>query len=49
MDCYLNDKGNVFISIVLPEEDIVNTDFITLDKSDISHLIIILVELEKEM
>lgn len=49
MDCYLNDKGKVFISIGQPGEDIVNSGFITLDKDDVSQLIKILVELEKDM
>lgn len=49
MDCYLNDNGKVFISIGQPGEDIINSGFITLDKSDVSLLIKVLVDLEKEM
>ncbi|MFN8356334.1 MAG: hypothetical protein U0Y10_17895 [Spirosomataceae bacterium] len=49
MDCYLNDQGKVFISVGQSGDDIVYSGFITLEKSDVTQLIKILTELEKEM
>jgi glycosyltransferase involved in cell wall biosynthesis len=49
LDCYLNDKGKVFISVGQPSEDIAYNGFITLSKKDVNQLIKILSELKKEM
>lgn len=49
MDCYLNDKGKVFISVGQPGEDITYSGFIALNKEDVNKLIKKLTELEKEM
>ncbi|RWZ90366.1 MAG: hypothetical protein EO766_02885 [Hydrotalea sp. AMD] len=49
MDCYLNDNGKVFISIGQTGDDNIYSGFITLEKSDVTQLIKILSELEKEM
>jgi len=49
MDCYLNDDGKVFISVGQTGDDNMYSGFITLDKNDVSQLIKILSELEKEM
>ena len=49
MDCYLNSKGKVYISIRQIDEDIAYNGFITLNKEDVNQLIKILTELEQEM
>jgi hypothetical protein len=49
MECYLNDKGRVFISIGQTGEDITYNGYITLDKEDVGHLIKMLTEMEQEM
>lgn len=49
MDCYLNDQGKVYISIEQTGEDNMYSGFITLEKNDVTQLIKILSELEKEM
>ncbi len=49
MDCYINDKGKVFISAGETGVDGIHNGFITLDKEDVKQLIKILSELEKEM
>jgi len=49
MDCYLNDKGKVFISVGQPGEEIAYNGYIVLDRDDVKRLIKILTELEKEM
>lgn len=49
MDCYLNDKGKVFISVGQIGEDIAYSGFITLEKEDVNQLIKMLTELEQEM
>lgn len=49
MDCYLNDKGQVFVGIRQVNEDIAHNGFITLEKEDVTELIKMLTELEKEM
>jgi hypothetical protein len=49
MECYLNDKGKVYISVGASGEDIAYSGFITLEKPDVTQLIKILTELEKEM
>jgi len=49
MQCYLNNKGKVFISVGQASEDIAYSGFITLDKEDVNQLIKILSEIEKEM
>jgi hypothetical protein len=49
MDCYLNDKGKVYIRVGEPGEDITYSGYITLDKDDVTQLIKKLTELEAEM
>ncbi|WP_395045984.1 hypothetical protein [Flavobacterium sp.] len=49
MDCYLNDKGKVFIQVGESGADIHEKGFITLDKSDVNELIKMLSEIEKDM
>lgn len=49
MDCYLNDKGLVFIQIGTSDSDIHEKNFIVLDKSDVNELIRVLSEIEKDM
>jgi hypothetical protein len=49
MDCYLNDKGQVYISVGQTGEDLMYNGFITLDKEDVKQLIKKLTELEAEM
>lgn len=49
LECYLNDKGKVYMSIGQIGEDIAYSGFITLDKEDVKELIDILKDLEKEM
>ena len=49
MDCYLNDKGKVFINVGKTAEDNIYSGFITLDKQDVSQLIKMLSELEEQM
>lgn len=49
MDCYLNDKGKVFISISQKEDDAPYGNYITLDKDDVQELIIMLTKIESEM
>lgn len=49
MECYLNDKGRVYISVGQKGEDIAYSGFITLDKEDVQSLIQILQNVEKEM
>ena len=49
LECYLNDKGKVYMGIGQTGEDIAYSGFITLDKEDVKELIDILKDLEKEM
>lgn len=49
MDCYLNDKGQVFLQVGEIGSDVHDKGFITLDKSDVNELIKMLTEIEKEM
>nr|WP_276904080.1 hypothetical protein [Pedobacter kyonggii] len=49
MDCYLNDKGKVYINIETKDNDAPYGNFITLDKDDVGQLIAILTEIEKDM
>ena len=49
MECYLNDKNKVYISVGQPSEDIVYNGYITLDKEDVGLLIKKLTDLENEM
>lgn len=49
LDCYLNTKGKVYLSIHQIGEDIEYAGYITLDKEDVGQFIKILTELEKEM
>lgn len=50
MECYLNDKGKVFISVgQIGEDNAYYSGYITLDKDDVNQLIKILSEIEKEM
>lgn len=49
MDCYLNDKGRVYIGVGQKGEDIAYSGFITLDREDVRGLIKILTKCEKEM
>ncbi|MDR6969273.1 hypothetical protein J2X31_003303 [Flavobacterium arsenatis] len=49
MDCYLNDKGQVFIQVGEYGSDISEKNFITLDKNDANELIKMLNEIVKEM
>lgn len=49
MECYLNDKNKVYISVGQPSEDIVYNGYITLDKEDVGLLIKKLTDLKSEM
>lgn len=49
MDCYLNDQGKVYINVGQTGDDNMYNGFITLEKGDVTQLIKILSELEKEM
>jgi hypothetical protein len=49
MDCYLNDKGKLFICVGLAEDDYLYSGHITLYKEDVSLLIKILSKFEMEM
>lgn len=49
MDCYLNDQGQVYISVGQSREDVIYSGFITLNKEDVQQFIKLLTELEKEM
>lgn len=49
MECFLNDKGKVFISVGQTGEDIEYNGYITLDKEDVGLLIKMLTEIEQEM
>ena len=42
MNCFLNDKGKVYIGVGQRGEDMVYSGFITLDKEDVGQLIKIL-------
>lgn len=49
MDCYLNDKGKLFISVGQTGEDQMYNGFIILDKEDVHKLIKVLTEIEADM
>lgn len=49
MNCFLNDKGKVYIGVGQRGEDMVYSGYITLDKEDVRQLINILKDCEKEM
>jgi hypothetical protein len=49
MDCYLNNKGKVFIEIAEPDDDVTQKRYITLDKIDVKELIGVLTEMENHM
>jgi hypothetical protein len=49
MDCYLNDKSKLFISVGQTGEDAMYNGYITLDKEDVQKLIKFLTETESEM
>lgn len=49
MECFLNEKGKVFIQVGQLGEDIAYNGYITLDKEDVSQLITMLTELKNEM
>ncbi len=49
MNCFLNDKGKVYIGVGQRGQDIVYSGYITLDKEDVGQLIKILTDCEKEM
>lgn len=49
MDCYLNEKGLLFISIAQMGEESMYNGYITLDKEDVQKLIKVLTEIENEM
>ena len=49
LECYLNDKGKVYIGVGQLGEDIAYNGYITLNRDDIKQLIKILTKLEKEM
>ena len=49
MNCFLNDKGKVYIGVGQRGEDMVYSGYITLDKEDVKQLINILKDCEKEM
>lgn len=49
MDCYLNDKGKVYISVGQSGEDMMYAGWITLDKEDTKSLIKILSDIVEEM
>jgi hypothetical protein len=49
MDCYINDKGKVYIGIGQGNDDPMNSGYITLDKEDVNALIKVLQECEENM
>jgi len=49
MDCYVNDKGRLYVGISQRGEDIAGSGYITLDKEDVKQLIKILTDAQKEM
>jgi len=50
MECYLNDKGKVFLRVgQIGQDDVYYSGFITLDKEDVNQLINVLTQLEQEM
>ena len=49
MDCYLNDKGQLYIGVGQSGDDYIQSGFITLDKNDTMALIKILNEIVDEM
>lgn len=49
LDCYLNDRGEVFMNVGKPGGDGIYNGFIVLGKEDVQALIHMLSELEKEM
>lgn len=49
MNCFLNDKGKVYIGVGQRGEDMIYSGYITLDKADVRQLISILTDCEKEM
>lgn len=49
MECYINDKGKVFISVGQTGEDITYNGFIPLDKEDVNLLMKMLTEMEQEI
>lgn len=49
MNCFLNDKGKVYIGVGQRSEDMIYSGYITLDKEDVRQLIKILSDCEKEM
>jgi hypothetical protein len=49
MDCYINDKGKVYISVGQSGDDVMHFGWITLDKEDTQSLIKILSDIVKEM
>ena len=49
LDCYLNDKGKVFIQVGEAGGDIREKGYIVLDKDDVNGLIKLLTEIEKDM
>lgn len=49
MNCFLNDKGKVYIGVGQRGEDMVYSGFITLDKEDVGQLIKILTDCQNEM
>lgn len=49
MDCYLNDKGKLYISVGQPGDDQIYNGYITLDKEDVQKLITVLTEIKTDM
>jgi hypothetical protein len=49
MDCFINDKGKLYISVGQTGDDAMYSGYITLDKEDVQKLIKILTEMENEM
>lgn len=49
MDCYINDKGKLYISVGQTGEDAMYSGYITLDKEDVQKLIKVLTEIESNM
>jgi hypothetical protein len=49
MNCFLNDKGKVYIGVGQRGEDMVYSGYITLNKEDVKQLINILKDCEKQM
>lgn len=49
MDCFLNDKGQVFIEVGESGAHLSEKSFITLNKEDVNELIKRLSEIEKDM